>query len=94
MFTCLGRRAVNIEVSHSMTTDSLIQALRRLIASRGNVGQIRSKNGPNFVGAEQELINAFSEIDHTKIQWFLQNNSADGFKWKRNPPIASHMGGI
>ena len=94
MFTCLASRAIHIEVSHSMTTDSLIQALRRLIATRGNVRQIRSDNGPNLVGVEQELIHAFNEMDHTKIQDFLQNNNADWIQWKRNPPAASHMGGI
>ena len=44
MFTCLARRAVHIEVSNSITTDSFIQALRRLIARRGNVRQIGSDN--------------------------------------------------
>ena len=94
MFTCLASRAVHIEDSHSVATDSFIIALRRLIARRGNVKQICSENGPNFIGAEQELINAFNEIDHTKIQGFLQNNSADWIKGNGNPPAASHMHGI
>ena len=51
-------------------------------------------NGPNLVGAEQELIHAFNEMDHTKIQGFLQNNNADWIKWKRISPATSHMGGI
>ena len=65
-----------------------------MIARRGNVRQICLYNGPNLVGAEQELIHAFNEIDHTKIQGFLQSNKADWIRWKRNPPVASHMGGI
>ena len=48
MFTCLASRAVHIEVTHSLDTDSFIQALRRLFACRGNVRQIRSDNGSNF----------------------------------------------
>ena len=91
MFTCLASRAGRIEVSHSMTTDSSIQALRRLIERRGNVRQKRSENGPNLIGAEQQLIHAFNEMDYTKIQGFLQNNNAAWIKWKRNPPAASHM---
>ena len=94
MFTCLASRTVHIEVSHRMTTDSFIQALRRLIARRGNVRQICPDNGPNFARAEQELINAFKEMDYTKTQGFLQNNSADWIKLKRNPPAKSHMGGV
>ena len=77
MFTCLASRAVHIEVAHSLSTDSFIQALRRMVARRGNVRQIRSDNGSNFVGAEQELIKAFNEMDHSKIQSFLQSNDAD-----------------
>ena len=68
-----------------MTTDSFIQALTRLTARRGNVRQIHSNNEPNFVGVDQELINAFNEMDHTKIQEVLQNNSADWIKQKRKP---------
>ena len=94
MFTCLASRAVHIEVSHSVITDSFVQALRRLITRRGNVRQIRSDNGSNLVGAEQELIHAFNETDYAEIQGFLQNNNADWIKWKRNPPAASHIGGI
>ena len=94
MFTCLASRAEHIEVSQSMTTDSFIQALRRLIARRGNVRQIRSGNRPNLVRAGQELINAFNEMDHTKIEGFPQNNGADWIKWKGNPPAASHMSGV
>ena len=94
MFTCLASRAVHTEVSYSMTTDSFIQALRRQITRRGIVRQICLDNGQNLVGVEQELIHAFSEMDHTKIQGFLQNKNADLIKWKRNPSAASHMGGI
>ena len=72
MFTCLASRAIHIEVTHSLDTDSFIPALRRLIARRGNVRQMRSDNGSNFVGAEQELLKAFSEMDHNKTEKFLQ----------------------
>ena len=61
-----------------MTTHAFIEALRRLIARRGNVRQVRLVNGPsNFVGAKQELIYVFNEMDHRKTQGFLQNNCAD-----------------
>ena len=52
MFTCLASRAVNIEVTRSFDTVSFIQGLRRLIAHKGNMRQICSDNGSNFVGAE------------------------------------------
>ena len=39
--------------------------------------QIGSGNGSNFVGAEQELVKTFSEMDHSKIENFLQNHGQD-----------------
>ena len=77
MFTCLASRAVHIEVTHSLDTDSFIQALRRLIARRGNMRQIRSGNDSSFVGAEQRLLKTFSEMDHNKIENFLQDHGGD-----------------
>ena len=55
IFTCLAMRAVHLEISHSLDTNSFILALRRLIARRGQVKEIRSDNGTNFVGGEKEL---------------------------------------
>ena len=55
MFTCMASRVVHIEVTFSFDTDSLILALRRLTARRGNVRSIYSNNGTNFIGAEREL---------------------------------------
>ena len=77
-----------------METDSFIEALRRLIGRRGNIRTIRSDNGSNFVGAEKELLKAFQQMHHNKIKSFLQNNGSDWIVWHRNPPAASHIGGI
>ena len=52
LFTCLVSRAVHIEVSATLTTDSFINALRRFIAIRGNIKELHSDNGTNFFGAE------------------------------------------
>ena len=94
MSTCLASRSVHKEDSHSMTNDSFIQALRRLITRRGSARQMYSDNGSNFLGAEQELINGFNEMDYTKTEGFLQKNGADWIKWKRKPPAANHLNGI
>ena len=37
MFTCVNTRAVRIEVTNSLDTDSFMQALRQIIARRGNI---------------------------------------------------------
>ncbi len=91
LFTCLVSRAVHIEVSDTLGTDSFINALRRFIARRGNVSEIHSDNGTNFVGADRELQKALKEVDHTTVEAKLQRL---GVKWIFNPPSASHMGGV
>ena len=94
MFTCLSCRAVHIESGNSMDTDSFIMALRRFINRRGNVRQIRSDNGSNFIGAQKELQKEFQRFDHKKIGDFLRTSNADWLPWKNNPPYASHFGGV
>ena len=78
---------------HQIDTDLFIQALRRLIAKRGNRRLIQSDNGSNFLGAEKELKMAFLEMDNKKISQFLQEKGADWIKWQRNTPAAIHIGG-
>ena len=91
LFTCLVSRAVHIEVAHSLDTDSFLHALRRFIARRGQVREIRSDNGTNFVGARRELREAINEMDQKEITEKLRQQNID---WKFNPPAASHMGGV
>ena len=91
IFTCLVVRAVHIEVAHSLDTDSFIQALRRFIARRGQVKEMRSDNGTNFVGAQRELRDAIQGWNQKQIHdTLLQKN----IKWLFNSPSASHHGGV
>ena len=94
MFTCINSHAVHIEVTISLDIDSFMQALRRMIARRGNIRTIYSDNGSNFIGAENELKRTFEEMDDKKIQIFMQEFGGDWIEWKQNPPVASHMGGV
>ena len=55
IFTCLALRAVHLEISRSLDTDSFILALRHFIAQRGQVKEICSDNGTNFVAGKKEL---------------------------------------
>ena len=85
---------MQFEVTHDMTTDIFIMYLRMLIGRRAYVRMIRTDNGTNFVGASAGLIESFQEMDHVRIEKFLQQNSSEWIWWKRNPPLASNMGGI
>ena len=90
LFTCLASRAIHIEIAESLDTDSFLNALRRFVARRGNIRQLYSDNGTNFVGAEKELKASLKEMNQGHIESQLRNIGID---WKFNPPLASNMGG-
>ena len=94
LFTCLASRAIHIEMIKNMDTESFILALRRFIDRRGNIRTTRCDNGSNFVGAKRELAKCWKEVNQKKVGEFMLQNSADWIQWKRNPPLASHMGGV
>ena len=80
--------AIHSEVAHSMETDSFLQALRCVIARRGPIRELRSDQGTNFVGAENELKRALQEMDDEKIKAELLKHNID---WVRNPATASNF---
>ena len=94
LFTCLFSKAIYIECTCSLETDSFTQAWRRFVARRGNRRVLRSDKGSSFVGTQKELEKAYKEMDHQKIEFFLQNIGADYTNWHRNPPASSHIGGV
>ena len=63
LFTFFANRAVHIETTCTMETDSFIQTPRRLMARRGKVRSERSDNGRNFVGTDDELRKALEEMN-------------------------------
>ena len=91
LFTCLTVHAVHIEVAHSLDTDSFLLALRWFIARRGQVREMRSDNGTNFISGEHELRESIQAWNNNKIsEEMLQKN----IKWSFNPPYGSQHGGI
>ena len=91
IFTCFSKRAVHIEVAHSLDTDSMLSALRRFISIRGYPDQITSDRGTNFVSADKELTKGMQQWDEDKIHVFcLQRKIQCMF----NPSSSSHKGGV
>lgn len=88
LFTCMSTRGVHIEVIETMTSSSLINALRRFFSIRGPAKQLRSDCGTNFVGASREL--KMSENEQTAVREYLLEQRCS---WVFNPPHSSHMGG-
>lgn len=91
LFTCLQIRAIHLEVTSDMTTDSFIMALLRFVRRRGSPTNIYSDNGTNFVGAVRELKDHISRWDQKKIAGSIAER---GVQWHFNPPEASHRGGV
>lgn len=94
LFTCLSSRAIHLEVSAILETDSFINALRRFINRRGPVQTIRCDQESNLVGAKNELQKALSSMDQTRVRHFLLQRNCDWIEFQLNVPSASHMGGI
>ena len=89
VFTCMTVRAIHIEISNSLTTDSFLCALRRFISRRGRPIHIYSDRGTNFIGAAKLLRACLQVIDQEQIKRFLSEKE---IAWSFNPPTASHMG--
>ena len=73
-----------------MDTSSFINALRRFLAIRGPVIQLRSDCGTNFVGARNELQAVLKPSDASAVRSYLLK---EGCEWLFNPPHTSHAGG-
>ena len=81
---------IHIEISHSLTTDSFHNALRRFIARRGAPEHFYSDNGTNLVRAFKVLRESLREWNLLQINTYLRQQE---IQWSFNPPTASHMGG-
>lgn len=90
LFTCLGTRAVHLEVAYGLDTDSFLNAFFRMVSRRGLPKDVLSDNGTNFVGANNEL-EKLAGLDGEKIQ---EKTACYGIKWHFNPPLAPHFSGV
>ena len=91
IFTCLTTRAIHLELSEKLNTDSFINVLRRFISRRGKPNTIQCDNGSNFLGATRELAESLRDLNQDAIGDFALDQ---GIKWQFNPPEAPHMGGV
>ena len=87
LMTCLTTRAVHLEVAHTLETDSFLMAFRRFAATYPSVKEMLSDNSTDFVGADHDLKNEFSEaIKFQDLAHGLRNDSVD-FRWKFTHPL-------
>ncbi|XP_065085675.1 uncharacterized protein LOC135707720 [Ochlerotatus camptorhynchus] len=90
VFTCLTVRAVHLEVSYNLTTQSCLMAIRRFMGRRGAPLEMFSDNGTNLHGASKELCTLIRQIDEECAEAVTNAR----LKWRFNPPSAPHMGGV
>ena len=86
-----GDAAVHLEVAFSLSTDSFVICLRRLIARRGKPTVIYSDNGTNVVGANREFRECINDWNQGTIGSVF---SQEEVQWVFNPPAPYHMGGV
>ncbi|XP_036140869.1 uncharacterized protein LOC118644969 [Monomorium pharaonis] len=93
VFVCLSTRAVHLEVVSDYTTEAFLAALRRFVSRRGLCRTLWSDRGTTFVGADARLRELFSEYgsERRRLNDVL---TAEGIRWRFNPPSAPHFGGI
>ena len=91
-FTCMSIRAIHLEVSQSLDTDSFINAMRRFIARRGHPEEVRSDNGGIFVRGEKELLEAIEGWNQHKIGEFLLQQTLNGLSTLLADPIVAEFG--
>ena len=88
----MSSRTVHLETANSLDSSSFINALSRFMSRRGDVRQLRSDQGTNFVSAQTELKAALSEMNQDHVQEYLLRNGCEWIHFKMNLPHCSHMG--
>ena len=96
VFVCLTYKAIHLEVVSDQTTSAFQACLRRFISRRNCPSHIYSDNGPNFVGAKNDLNKLYKflkqEENDSAIQHYLLEHLQ--VTWHNIPQRAPHFGGL
>ncbi|XP_065080795.1 uncharacterized protein LOC135703477 [Ochlerotatus camptorhynchus] len=95
VFVCMTTKAIHFELVSSLSAEGFLGALHRFVGRRGNVSEMFTDNGTNFVGAERQLAELRellkSQLLENKLEDFCQPRR---ISWSFNPPKAPHQGGL
>lgn len=83
IFVCTATKAIHLELTSDLSTESFIAAFRRFIARRGHVSDCYTDNGTNFVGANRQLLDMARQASE-KLQ----------LGWHFSPPSGPHFNGL
>ena len=78
MFTCLGIRAVYLDIAADYSTDKFLMVLRRFVSLHGYPSKLFSDNGTQLVAVNKELSNITMDWDWKKLKGF---GVTEGFEW-------------
>ena len=91
LFTCCLCRAVHLEMATGLDTSSFMNCFQRMCNRRGVPSEVLSDNGSNFIGAQRELDEIFSDEAQAEIQ---SKTSMKRIKWHFIPAGTPHFGGV
>ncbi|XP_059224869.1 uncharacterized protein LOC131997670 [Stomoxys calcitrans] len=94
IFVCFATKAVHLEATTDLSSQSFLAAFSRFIGRRGCPACLYSDNGKNFVGASEILRKDRLELFKSLRNQVSQQNAYQNFVWKFIPPGAPHMGGL
>ena len=83
-------RAIHIEVSQDLSSDSFFLLFTRFVSRRGAPTEVYSDNGTNFRGVECEVKRALEMWNQSCITESMRRRDV---QWYFNPPYAGHQGG-
>ncbi|XP_037029336.1 uncharacterized protein LOC119069388 [Bradysia coprophila] len=91
LFTCLTTRAIWMEITHSLETNSCVMAIDNFISRKGQSKRVFCDNGTSFHGSEKELRDEFSKINQRDL---AERFTSSEMEFRFNPPATPHMGGV
>ncbi|XP_029341031.1 uncharacterized protein LOC103311791 [Acyrthosiphon pisum] len=95
LFVCTATKALHLELSSDLSTETFLLAFTRFVARRGPVHEMHSDCGTNFVGASRILTPLKTFIHSSSFQDRVHQQLAKtGVKWFFNPPSSPHFGGL
>ncbi|UYV85166.1 hypothetical protein LAZ67_X004794 [Cordylochernes scorpioides] len=91
LLICFTTKAIHLELTTSLSTDSFMASLRRFMARRGKPSDIYSDNATNFKGASNFFRTQFRLLNSQSVQRLV---TEELITWHFIPPGGPHFGGL
>lgn len=93
LFICFSSKAIHLELTTSLSTESFLMSLKRFVARRGKPLTMYSDNGKNFVGTITEIKEIVKFLTNSKDAT-TRFATKLGVTWKFIPSYSPHFGGL